>query len=69
MTTKVISYLKSWNGLFDVDLMIDKRIYTFVVNSEFHLRQILELQRKRKYGQVINYLKLINKRKEKENVL
>ena len=66
MTAKVISHLKNWDGMIDVDLLIDKKVYHFVINSEFHLRQILQLQRKRKYGQVVNYLKAINRKEEGE---
>lgn len=58
----IISHVRHPSGMFIVDALVDEKIYTFELASEFDLRKAVQLCRRRKYGQAMNHLKQVNRK-------
>ena len=58
LTLEVVS--RDFFGVFTVQALVDAKHYTFVVNSEYAIRQIQKLIRQRRPGRALNMLKKFN---------
>jgi hypothetical protein len=65
LTLEVVS--KDFFGVFTVQALIDEKPYTFVLNSEYAIRQVQKLIRQRRPGRALNMLKKFNVKLEKIN--
>jgi hypothetical protein len=65
LTLEVVS--KDFFGIFTVHALIDEKPYTFVLNSEYAIRQVQKLIRQRRPGRALNMLKKFNVKLEKIN--
>lgn len=66
MKLTILSHARQFDGLIDLDVIVDhketRKVYSFTLASEFDLRKAVSLCRRRKYGQTMNFLKQNNQR-------
>jgi len=57
MELTLLAHTRTPEGLFNIDLRIDKKRYTYILNSEYFLRKFLQLyKRKVIHGRAIAFL-------------
>jgi hypothetical protein len=62
LTVSLGSITKGWNGVYDIDVLINGKKYTFFITSEFAVRKVKQLIKRRKPGKALHTLKLFNTR-------
>ena len=58
LTICLVSKIKDFNGVWEVEVLINSKTYTYPINSEFALNKIESLLYRHKYGSVLKLLKL-----------
>ena len=63
----LLSITRDWAGFFEIDARIGERSYTFYLDSEFLVRKVKSLVKKRSFGLAISLLRENNKRGDRRN--
>jgi hypothetical protein len=58
LTLKITSKVRDVFGIWEVTVLLNNKLYTFPVTSEFALRKVEKLLRNRKPGKALHLLKL-----------
>ena len=67
LTISLESKTKDWSGVYELIINISGKRYTYLITSEFAVRKIEQLIRRRKPGKALNVLRLFNIGKEVYN--
>jgi len=59
----LLSITKDWAGFFEIDARIGERSYTFYISSEFTVRKVKSLVKKRSFGRAISLLRENNEKR------
>lgn len=66
MQLMIWSQVQHFDGLIDVDVSINKKIYSFTLTSEYILDKVQKLIRQKCPGKALNLLKENNQHLQKE---
>ena len=59
----LLSITKDWAGFFEIDARIGERSYTFYISSEFTVRKVKSLVKKRSFGRALSLLRENNEKR------
>jgi len=58
LTIRLVSKIKDYMGIWEVAVLVNGKLYTYPISSEFAVRKVESLIRRRKPGRALRVLKL-----------